>query len=336
LSINNYLVIGVNPSNNETNVPVNTAIIVTFSQYMDTSTINSSNIVLKEVNGNIVVASVKYDPSTMTATLTPDSSAGQGLDSGKEYEVTVLGGVTGVKTITGDYMGIPRTYQFTTAFASGLSAPQDITVVVTDGYPSISWIQPKSYDVSNPLNYKVMISTSNDPLAAPVWPSTGDINQVSTTVLNVPKKFSDGNYYAYVKAINGDQESDWVSNQFAVQTVVATPSPTPSTGGTSGGDIFSFDVVDTYPRRDDADIMPEQILIIFSSDVDPTTINNGTVYVVKKSDKTNLSLVDFMTDYAPGKAVAATIAPSVAPNIVSLTATLEAGCRVHCYRKRVC
>jgi hypothetical protein len=326
LAINNYLVIGVNPSNNETNVSVNTEVVVTFSQYMDASTITSSNVVLKEVNGDIVISSVKYDSTSMTATLIPNYSsqlgmAEQSLNPGKEYEITVVGGTTGVKTITGDYMGVSRTYQFTTAYVSGISVPQDITVVVNDGYPTVSWIQPKSYDISTALTYEVMVSTSNDPLVAPVWPSAGDINKVSTTVLNVPKKFSDGNYYAYVRAINGDQTSDWVSSQFNVQTAV---TPTPSPGGSAGGgDIFSFDVADTYPRRDDADIMPEQILIVFSSDVDPTTVNNGTVYIVKKQDKATLSLVDFMTDYAPAKAVAATIAPIVTPNVVVLTATLE-------------
>jgi hypothetical protein len=317
MAVNNYLIIGVNPTNNETSVAADSNVIISFAQYMDVATLTSSTIVLKEVNGAIVPSSITYDASNLTVTINPTDN----LKSGTEYQLDVIGGTTGIKTITGDYPSVTRSYQFTTSYNAPLSVPTGVTTSVDSGYVTVTWGRPADFDPALALSYEVMISESNDPLQAPIWPSTGDVNKTGATVLNVPKKLADGNYYAYVRAINDTATSDWVSTQFNVQAAV-TPTPVPG-GSTGGGVSFSFDVADTYPRRDDADIMPEQILIVFSDSVDPTTVDNGTIYIVKKQDKATLSLIDFMTDYTPSKAVAATIAPIVTPNIVSLTATLE-------------
>jgi hypothetical protein len=325
LAVNNYLIIGVNPTNNETSVDLDTNIVVTFAQYMDASTVTSSTFVLKEVNGAIVPSTITYDSANLVVKINPTDN----LQSGTEYQLDVIGGNTGVKTITGDTMGITRSYQFTTSFNQPLSIPTNVSATVDSGFVTVTWGRPAEYDPSLPVSYEVMVSTSNDPLQAPIWPSTGDVNKTGATVLNVPKKLTDSNYYAYVRALDGTNTSDWAFVQFDVQGTPASTDPTDSYGNPYGsGDTtstlsFSFDVADTYPRRDDADIMPEQIVIVFSGDVDPTTINNSTVYLVKKKDKANLSLVDFMTEYAPSKAIPATIDTIASPNVVTLTATLD-------------
>jgi hypothetical protein len=319
LAINNYLVIGVNPANNETNVPVDKNIVVTFSKHMDQASLNSSNLVLQEVNGAIVPYTMTYNSDLITATLNP----GTDLQSGKEYQLQIVGTPSGIKSITGDYMTASRSFEFTTKFTAALSAPTNLVSAVDSGFVTLRWERPATYDTSLPLTYEVQISTSNDPLAAPVWPSTGDINKTNGTIINVPKKLAEGNYYAYVRATNGQEISDWVSVQFLVEAAVTSPTPTQPAPDSGGGDIFSFNVVDTYPRRDDVDVTPEKVMVVFSSNVDPTTVTENTVYIIKKEDKQNLSLLDFMTEYSSDKKVPATLEPMTVPNMVTLTATLE-------------
>lgn len=326
LAINNYLIIGVNPANSETQVPVNKEIVITFSKHMDEASLTSSNLTLRVVNGDVVPIAIAYSSLNMTVKIAPNYSTqlgmpAQALQSGTQYELVISGGATGVKSVTGDYMTVSRTYEFTTSSISTVTQPLDITVTTDSGYPTVTWMKPKDYDVSSPVTYEVMISTSNDPLNPPVWPSTGDINAIASTILNIPKKLTEGTYYAYIRAINGSSTSEWASQQFFVSAPAVNPNPSQPSGG--GGDIFSFDVVDTYPRRDDVDITPEQIIIIFSSDIDPTTVTADTVYIINKADKQNLSLIDFMTNYAPSKKVAATLEPITVPNMITLTAVLD-------------
>lgn len=293
---------------------------------MDVSTLTASNIIFKQVNGEVIPTTLEYNSVTMTVKLTPNFSsqlgmAEQALTPGTQYQVTVVGSPTGVKSVTGDYMMASRTYEFTTSFQTYLSSPTALNVVVDSGFATVTYLQPLEYDVALPLTYEVMISASNDPLIAPVWPSTGDINQLASTTLNVPKKLPEGGYYAYVRAHNGSGVSEWTSMQFSVSAPVI--APTPGTTPTPGMDVFSLDVVETYPRRDDVDVTPEKIMVIFSSDLDVSTVNEDNIYIIKKEDKDNLSILDLMTDYAPAKKVAAVIEPSVLPNMVTLTATLE-------------
>lgn len=317
MPLNNYLVIGVNPANNETTVPTDKAVVITFSKHMDVASLTTSNLVLKEVNGDIVPYTMTYSANIMTATLTPSVN----YNPGTQYQLKIVGTADGIKSITGDYMGVSRSYEFTTSFTSSLSYPTNLSASVDSGFVTLTWQRPADYDIGSVLSYEVNISSSNDPLSAPMWPSTGDINQTHATVLNVPKKFSEGNYYAHIRALHGDDTSEWTSIQFLVEAPATVPAPTLPPD--NGGDIFSFDVLDTYPRKDSVDVTPQQVMIVFGADVDPATATEDSIYIIKKEDKDELSLIDFLTDYSPAKKVEATLEPIVTPNIVVLSATLE-------------
>lgn len=317
MPINNYLVIGVNPTNNETSVPTDKGIVITFAKHMDQATLTSSNLVLKEVNGESVSYTLSYDTGNMTATLSPTTN----LKAGTQYQIQIMGTATGVKSITGDYIGTSKTYEFTTKFGVALSPPVSLKAAVDTGFVTLNWERPADYDPASALSYEIKVSTSNDVLNPSIWPSVGDINKTIGLVLNVPKKLSEGSYYAYVRALNEVEISEWAMVQFAVQAPVIVPSP--SQPGAGGGDMFSFDVVDTYPRRDDVDVTPGQVMLVFSSDVDASTINVDSIYIIKKEDKQDLNLLDFMTDYSPTKKITATIEPITNPKMVVLTATLE-------------
>jgi len=330
VAVNNYLVLGVNPANNETTIPVDKEIKITFAKHMDQTTLTTANLVLKEVNGAAVPYKMAYDGQTLVATLTPTEN----LKPGTQYQVQVVGTAAGVRSITNDYMSINRVYEFTTTFDVTLSPPTNVQTSVDSGFVTVTWGLPADHDPGIPLTYEVQISASNDASAAVIWPATGDINKTQGASINIPKKFSEGSYYAYVRADNEKGTSDWASVQFIVEEAAVTPTPpTDNTGNPGTGtdlpvvddieDIFAFDIQDVYPPVNSMNLTPEKVIVVFSANVDMTTVTADSFYIVEKIYKEKLTVVDFMTAYASSKQITAVIDEPTMPNVISLTAELE-------------
>jgi hypothetical protein len=105
------------PSNGETNVNINHFVSFTFSENVDPSTVNGTNIQLKDASNNVVNATVSYSAGSRTATLTPTSFLGFST----VYTVTVKAG--GVKDLVGNAIAADYVISFTTAPAP--SVPSD-------------------------------------------------------------------------------------------------------------------------------------------------------------------------------------------------------------------
>ena len=97
------------PSRGATDVPVNSTVGVTFSEPMDSASINSTTVQLRDGTAQ-VTASVVYDAGTRTATLTPASA----LNYGRTYTVSVTGGVSGVRDSSGNVLTVDDTWTFVT------------------------------------------------------------------------------------------------------------------------------------------------------------------------------------------------------------------------------
>jgi hypothetical protein len=95
------------PDDNETDVPVDSVISVTFSENMDAATIDSNTLHLD----NGATCSVSYDAGTRTATLTPLAD----LNEDTTYTVTVT---TGVQDVAGNALQADSTCSFTTISAT--------------------------------------------------------------------------------------------------------------------------------------------------------------------------------------------------------------------------
>jgi hypothetical protein len=86
-----------------------TNVVVTFSEAMDASTINATNINLRVTSsGASVAGAVTYNAAAHTATFTPNST----LATAVSYTFTVLGAV---KDLAGNQMGTNFQSTFTTA-----------------------------------------------------------------------------------------------------------------------------------------------------------------------------------------------------------------------------
>ena len=135
------------PADGTTGVAVTTKVEATFSEAMDTNTINSSTFtLLKQGTTTPVSATVTYDPTTNKATLTPSAA----LDAGVTYMATVKGGTGGAKDLAGNALAADTTWSFTTRAA--LSAPSNLTAARSGSLSKqridLSWIDNSSSEAN--------------------------------------------------------------------------------------------------------------------------------------------------------------------------------------------
>jgi len=102
------IVTGTFPNAFDTDIAVDTAVTVTFSQAMDPTTINSTTFSLKTTSGGIPVAgTVTYNAATFTAKFKPNAR----LANNTVYTATVT---TGVKDTFGQPLASDKVFSFTT------------------------------------------------------------------------------------------------------------------------------------------------------------------------------------------------------------------------------
>ena len=97
-----------NPASGSTGVATSIAPSVTFSEALDPASVNASTVQL--LNGSTpVAASVSYNASTNTVTLTPTAA----LANSTTYTIVVTGGASGVKDLAGNAMSSSVSSSFT-------------------------------------------------------------------------------------------------------------------------------------------------------------------------------------------------------------------------------
>ena len=107
-------VTSVTPTANATGVATGATMSVVFSEAMTASTISSSTLLLRTTAGASVAATVSYNATTRTATVTPTAA----LASNTSYTLTIKGGSAGVKDSAGNALVADVTSSFTTLNAS--------------------------------------------------------------------------------------------------------------------------------------------------------------------------------------------------------------------------
>jgi PKD repeat protein len=106
-------VTGVSPANGATGVAVGGSVQVTFSEALDPTTVSASTVQLLGPSGAAVAATVSYNATTFTATLTPSAALGYST----AYTVLVHGGTMApvVKDTAGNALAANFSSTFTTA-----------------------------------------------------------------------------------------------------------------------------------------------------------------------------------------------------------------------------
>jgi methionine-rich copper-binding protein CopC len=112
-------VTSVTPANNASNVSTSTSVTVQFSEALAPATVTSSTIQLLDSSGNAVAASVSYNSSTNTATLTPSTT----LSSGNAYTVVVHGGSSGPVIESSAYNPLAANFSSSFTTTTTISGP---------------------------------------------------------------------------------------------------------------------------------------------------------------------------------------------------------------------
>ena len=104
-------VTSVAPLNGATGVAVSTTVSAIFSEAMNASTVSATTIQLRNASNAVVAATVAYNATTRTVTLTPSAT----LANSTIYTATITGGAAGVKDAAGNALAVNYVWSFTTA-----------------------------------------------------------------------------------------------------------------------------------------------------------------------------------------------------------------------------
>src|SRR4030095_5234464 len=116
------------PANGATDVLVGSTVSAVFSEAMDATTISVSTIELRNSSNVLVTATVTYNATTRTVTLTPSAA----LANSQLYTGTIKGGAAGVKDVSGNALAADYPWSFTTE-AGDITPPTVTSVTPANG-----------------------------------------------------------------------------------------------------------------------------------------------------------------------------------------------------------
>ena len=148
------------PANLVTGVAINSNVAATFSEVMDSATITSSTVTLKQ-GATVIPSAVTY--AGKIATLNPTSN----LSSNTVYTATVT---TGVKDLAGNSLAVNKTWSFTTGTVADTTAP------------TVSFTNPANSDSGVYINDDIT-ATFSEAMDAPTITTSTFILKQGTTVI---------------------------------------------------------------------------------------------------------------------------------------------------------
>ncbi len=175
-------VTGVTPAGGATGVGIVTNPAATFSKAMDPATISNSSFELLDPSSAQVSATVSYDSSSSTATLSPSAP----LANSKTYTATIKSGTSGVKDVAGNPLASDYTWSFTTIAASASYTIWPSTTIpgTVDGGPDsavelgVKFKSDLSGNITGIRFYKASANTGTH--VANLWTSSGTLLATAT------------------------------------------------------------------------------------------------------------------------------------------------------------
>jgi hypothetical protein len=282
-------VTATSPAAGATGVSRTAPVTVTFSEAMDASTINGTNVSLRDAANALVPATVTYTAATNTATLTPSATlAGSTL-----FTATV--GV-GVKDVAGNALATARVWSFTTAAVPDTTPPTITATVPSAGATGVSRTAPVTVTFSEPMDAATITAanlTLRDAANAAV-PATVSYTSATNTATLAPSATLAGS--TLFTATVGTAVRDATGNALVAPaswsfTTAAVPDTTPPTVTATVPAAGATGVSRTAP-----------ITVTFSEPMNAATVT-----------ATSITLT------GAGGAVAATVSYTAATNTATLT-----------------
>jgi hypothetical protein len=316
------VVTSVTPASGVTGVATTASVSVVFNHAMDATTITSSTFYLNDSSGNGVPATIAYDSTSNTATLTPSVF----LSTSTTYTATVVGGNSGVKATNGRPMASNKTWSFSTSSQASFfpslwrstAAPQTIS----DDTSSVELGVQFYSDVNGSITAIRFYKGSNDTgtHVGNLWGSDGTLLATATFSNETASGWQQVNfsspvaitanttYVASYFAPNGGYAAD--TNYFTNSGVDGSPLHAPSSAASGGNGVYAYNSSSTFPNQswDDTNYWVDvvfasvpavaaksptggatglsataAITVTFDRAMDPTTINSATFYLTDSS-----------------------------------------------------
>lgn len=291
------------PDAGETNVAINSKVLITFSENMDPTTMTTANILVKNAGADIA-GTVTYAVGAKTATFIPSSPST--LPPSTVLTVTVSSAAKDLagNALAGDVALLPAAsdavWTFTTGLTPDTTLPTVTLKVPAAGSTGISvnsmitatfsedmdplFIRESSFTlqgagttVTGIVSYAVGARTA---IFMPTSPATLAFNTVYTATLTTSVRDLAGNPLA------GNSATPLIAND-AVWTFTTGAAP----------DITPPTVTNKVPAAGATNVAPNSsIIATFSENMDPLTINSNTI-IVQGSDS---SIITGTVTYAVG------------------------------------
>lgn len=305
-------VVTVSPANGATGVATNTVVNITFSEAMDATTINATNIKFNVTGGVAVAGTVSYNATTNTATFTQTTPP---LAAGTGYTVTVT---TGVKDVAGNTMASQFTSTFTTVApdttpptVTAVSPPNGATNVAVGTAVNITFSEAMDATTITTANITLKNSSTLAPVAGSV--SYNATTHVATFTPTVALALGTG-YTVTVTTGVKDVAGNALASPFtSTFTTIAAPDTTAPTVTTTTPADGATGVAISTP-----------ITATFSEAMDPTTITTATFSVKTTTGGTN---VPGSVSYNPSTFVATFTPSSPLANNTGYTVTITTGAK---------
>jgi len=246
-------------------VPVNQAILATFSEAMTATTINTSTFTLTGPGTTAVTGTVTYDPSGSVATFTPSTPAS--LAASTLYTATIT---TGVKDLSGTAMANPYVWTFTTAAASNTTPPTVISTI------------PANLATNVPLNQIVSASFSKAMNPATINSANFTLQDASgNTVAGLLAYAAVGNTLVFVPSANLVASTKYTATITTGVTdlsgnALVTAYPWTFTTVTTANTIPP-EIVSTFPASAATNVpLNQAVSATFNEAMNPLTISTST------------------------------------------------------------
>jgi hypothetical protein len=260
-------VIATSPANGATGVSTSAVVNITFSEAVDASTVNSTNITMRVTSSSAAVAgTVAYNATTHVATFTPSSP----LAENTGYTVTVSGSI---RDPAGNVMGS----NFVFSFSTGDTTPPTVTSTVpanlaTNVPPttavSASFSEPMDPATINSTTFALRVTATSAAVAGTVsYNAATNTATFTPTSALVPGTTYTARITTGAKDVAGNALASQVEWTFITATQPTVTAVVPANGANN---------VSTSTA----------VTLTFSEPMDPATINTTTVKLATTSGST--------------------------------------------------
>ncbi|MGI9043509.1 MAG: Ig-like domain-containing protein [Gemmatimonadaceae bacterium] len=261
-------VVSTVPADGATGVATNTIVSATFSEPMDSSTINTTTFTLRLTSGGGNLAgSVAWNAGTHTATFTPSAVLAQGVS----YTATVT---TGARDVAGNPMTAAKVWTFVTIdntppTVTGVVPANNATAVPTSSTVRVTFSEPM-----DPATITTSTITVRNTVTTVVVAGTMSYDQATRTAAFTPGGLSNLTNYT-VTVTTGVR--DLAGNALAAPfTSTFTTAP--------AADVIPPTIVSRSPANGVTSIAIDTVVrVTFSEPMDPATINTSTITLTPTS-----------------------------------------------------